>query len=94
MFNEIAHSYRRSRAFYNTCTDRTTASEVEDWIEDYDKMPFTFLASCKAMCDSGANTLHHQFRKGSTQDTAVVGYCDMHEPICQKSFTNWIPAPS
>ena len=32
------------------------AYEIEDWIEDYPKMPLTFLASCRAMCDTGENT--------------------------------------
>jgi len=38
LFYEIAHSCGLfSRGFQNTCYQCTTASEVADWIEDYDK---------------------------------------------------------
>jgi len=84
MFYEIAHG--DSQSFWNQCYDCTTASEVEDWIEDYAKMPFTFLASCNGMCDTGSGTLSYAFRKGSTENTCTVGYCGMGGDPCKECW--------
>ncbi len=79
MFYEIAHGDWVSfdsgcdGGFYET----TWVDEVENWIAGYTKMPFTFLASCSAMCFTGDGTLSHAFRKGSMENTATVGYCGM-----------------
>jgi len=35
------------------------------------------------MCSTGNNTFAYEFRKGSPDDTAVVGYCGMSEPQCE-----------
>jgi len=84
MFYEIAHGYEEQ--FLSGCNeginDWTTASEIEDRISGYTKMPFTFLASCEGMCATGDNTLSYEFRKGSTRNTATVGYCEMDTEKC------------
>ncbi len=77
MFYEVAHG--TSNYFRNLCNDIITAYEVNNWIEDYSKMPFTFLGSCDGMCDTGPDTLSYEFRKGSTENTCTVGYCGMSD---------------
>ncbi|MEA3281421.1 MAG: PKD domain-containing protein [Euryarchaeota archaeon] len=85
MFYEVGHSRGNSYEFRNNCSDTTTADEIHEWIEDYPKMPFTFLASCKGMCDTGPDTLSYEFRKGLMKDTVTVGYCGMGEAPCNKT---------
>ena len=80
LFYEIAHG--GSWSFQNSCTDSTIPSEIESWIADYTKMPFTFLGSCDGMCYTNDNTLSYEFRKGSTTNTATVGYCGMSSTSC------------
>jgi hypothetical protein len=90
MFYELAHG--GSAGFSSGCVGGTTyeptyASEVETWMAGYTKMPFTFIGSCGGMCDTTDNTLSYEFRKGSTVDTATVGYCGMDTAHCE--FTCW-----
>jgi hypothetical protein len=80
MFYELAHGWWES--FANACWDETTAEEIETWIADYYKMPFAFLGSCGGMCDTNDGTLSYELRKGSTENTATVGYCDMADSPC------------
>ncbi|NMG82663.1 MAG: hypothetical protein GIS02_00450, partial [Methanosarcinales archaeon] len=87
MFYELAHG--GSDYFENDCIGTITANEIDSWIEDYPKMPFTFLGSCNGTCDAGPSTLSYEFRKGSTEDTVTVGYCGMDEPPCNGS-TCWV----
>ena len=87
MFYEIGHSqHTPGLLFTSGCVggsyEVTTADEVQDWISGYTKMPFTFIASCFGMCDTGLGTLSYAFRKGSLSETATVGYCNMSEPEC------------
>ena len=80
MFYEFGHG--GSTSFSNACDDSTRASEVEAWIADYDKMPFTFLGSCGGMCSTGNNTFSYEFRKGSNEGAVTVGYCGMADSPC------------
>jgi len=85
LFYEYAHGHEQ--AFASGCFDGeqyllTRASHIEEWIADYSKMPFTFLGSCDAMCATGDGTLSYEFRKGSIQKTAAVGYCHMSHGSC------------
>ena len=83
MFYGVAHSIGDSSSVIrNDCSGTMTADEIHDWIENYPKMPFTFLVSCNAMCDTGLGTLSYEFRKGSMEDTVTVGCCGMSEPEC------------
>jgi hypothetical protein len=80
MFYEVAHG--NSTFFKSGCSggqseESTTASEIETWIAGYCKMPFAFIGSCGGMCSTGDNTLSYEFRKGSTEETTTVGYCEM-----------------
>jgi len=58
MFYEIAHSrYTCGILFASGCVDGecyelTTSDEIDDWISDYTKLPFAFIASCFGMCKS------------------------------------------
>ncbi len=91
MFYELAHG--GSTSFHNICPDSEsiTATEIETWIAGYRKMPFSFLGSCGAMCDTGDNTLSYELRKGSTDSTATVGYCGMSESYCSSCWGVSIP---
>jgi len=92
MFYEIAHSEGRSDQFKSGCTDGTLpeytyAYEIEEWISNYTKMPFTFLASCFSMCNTTDDSLSYEFRKGSTKNTVTIGYCNMSGEQCQLCWT-------
>lgn len=92
LFYETAHG--NSDYFSGGCVDGlwgepTLASEVESWISGYEKMPFTFLATCDGMCNTSAGTLSHAFRKGSIINTTTVGYCGMAESDCFQYSLSW-----
>jgi len=92
MFYEIAHGGSTSFAsgcIADTTYEYTTATEVENWIADYKKMPFTFIASCNGMCSTGPGTFSYEFRKGSNDDTATIGYCGMSYSQCWNPGTCW-----
>ena len=92
MFYEIAHGGSTSFAsgcISGTSNEYTTATEVSNWIADYTKMPFTFIASCGGMCSTGPGTFSYEFRKGSTENTATVGYCGMADSHCWNPGTCW-----
>ena len=85
MFYELAHggsTYFKSGCTAGTSYEYTRASEVEAWIADYPKMPFTFIGSCDGLCSTGDGSLSYEFRKGSGVDTATVGYCGMSGSDC------------
>ena len=84
MFYELAHGAadRFASGCDNGFYEITWADEIEDWISSYTKMPFTFLGSCEGMCETGDDTLSYEFRKGSTEDTATVGFCHMDVAPC------------
>ncbi|MFH1132853.1 MAG: hypothetical protein V1735_00005 [Nanoarchaeota archaeon] len=66
--------------------------EVEQWIHNSPKMPFTFLASCDALSISYPGSIAYNFRKGSDQKAVVVGYSGMSLPRCSSCWTeslNW-----
>ena len=89
---EIAHSGSLSTRFASGCIDGnlqqyTYASDIEAWITGYPKVPFTFMASCYSMCDTSYGNLSHAFRKGSTEKTVTVGYCDMSLDKCWDCWT-------
>jgi hypothetical protein len=95
MFYELAHG--GSSYFASGCTggyyaEYTTASEIESWIAGYEKMPFAFIGSCDGMAYTGDGTFAYEFRKGSGDNTTVVGYAGMSEPQCDVCWTyslNW-----
>jgi hypothetical protein len=85
MFYELAHG--GSSSFANGCIggtsfEFTTASDIESWIAAYPEMPFAFIGSCGGMCSTGDNSFSYEFRKGSSTNTATVGYCGMSEDYC------------
>jgi hypothetical protein len=84
---EIAHSGLVPTRFASGCIDGqyreyTYWYDIEAWIADYPKMPFTFIASCFSMCDTSYGNLSHAFRKGSTEGTVTIGYCGMSNEEC------------
>jgi hypothetical protein len=87
MFYEIAHSGGRSDQFKSGCRngaepEYTYAYEIEEWIANYTKMPFAFLASCFSMCNISDGSLSYELRKGSTRNTVTIGYCNMSAEQC------------
>jgi hypothetical protein len=95
MFYEIAHG--GSSSFASGCSEGyypeyTYSSEIQSWISGYEKMPFAFIASCDGMCYTYDNTFSYEFRKGSTENTATVGYCGMSHSYCDLCWVyslNW-----
>jgi predicted outer membrane repeat protein len=89
VFYELAHggSYSFGAGYdYNSCyIDWTTVEDIETWIANYEKMPFTFIGSCGGMCDTTDDTLSYEFRKGSNEYTVTVGYCGMGNSPCVDS---------
>jgi len=86
MFYEIAHG--GSDIFANGCAqwgyyELTFASDIETWIAAYPKMPFTFIASCDGLCQTGDGFFSFEFRKGSMTNTVTVGYCGMSADYCE-----------
>jgi hypothetical protein len=82
MFYELSHG--GSWSFHQGCSSCSdvTALEIETWIESYASMPFTFLGSCEGMCDQSDDHLSHEFRKGTSEGTVTVGYCNMDDLQC------------
>jgi hypothetical protein len=92
MFYEIAHSGGRSDQFKSGCLngserEYTYAYEIEEWIANYTKMPFAFLASCFSMCNTSDGNLSYEFRKGSMKNTVTIGYCNMSDEKCHLCWT-------
>jgi hypothetical protein len=90
LFYELGHG--NSYDFLHTCPDdqKILDEEVEGWIQDYPRMPFTFLGSCGGMCDTTDNTLSYEFRKGTTTGAVTVGYCGMASANCADCWDNSI----
>lgn len=82
IFYEISHG--GSGSVHQQCPDCSTltANEVKTWIDTYASMAFTFLASCRGMCDQTDDHLSFEFRKGSDVDAVTVGYCGMGANPC------------
>lgn len=89
MFYELDHG--GSTSFHNRCDQDISALEVEAWITGYSSMPFAFIGSCGGLCSTVDNTFSHEFRKGSSTDTAVVGYCGMADAVCSDCWPDAIP---
>jgi hypothetical protein len=91
MFYELAHGC--PWGFASGCNGNfyeiTYASEVDDWISNFTKLPFTFLGSCDGMCDVNEGTLSYAFRMGSEKDSATVGYCGMFEENCSTCWVSY-----
>jgi hypothetical protein len=85
MFYEIAHGDYTT--FNYGCVDGIwqglAAFKVGIWIANFAKMPFAFIASCDGMCSLGASSFSYEFRKGSFENTATVGYCGMSGAPCE-----------
>ena len=85
LFYELAHG--DSDVFQSGCSAEggpieTTSSQVDLWITNYEKVPFTFLGSCYGMCETGPGFFSDAFRKGSRSGAVTIGYCHMSDPIC------------
>lgn len=81
LFYEIAHG--DSQSFRNNRQERIYATDIREWLADRDKISFSFIGSCGAMCQSGSGTLAYELRKGSDKDAASIGYCGMMEAKCE-----------
>lgn len=90
LFYEIAHGDQGQ--FMNFCSQWTTASLIEDWLgppgSGYEKMVFTLLHSCHALCYTGDGYLEYEFRKGEDEGSAVVGYCGLPNEMCWTCSNN------
>jgi len=88
MFFEIAHGDYSTFNYgcENGSWQGLAAFKVDIWMGNYAKMPFTFLASCDGMCSLGASSFSYEFRKGSFENTATVGYCGMSGAPCENCW--------
>jgi len=86
VFFELDHG--GSTSFHNYCDQDITATEIETWIEDYSSMPFSFIASCGGLCDTGEGTFANEFSKGNNR-AALVGYCHMDAPYCNLCWLSY-----
>ncbi len=88
LFHE--HSHGGTRYFTSGCymagVDNTWYYHIEDWLEGYSAMPFTFLYSCNCLCDTGNDTLVNAFTKGGMNGSVVVGYCGLPNPECDDCY--------
>lgn len=91
VFFEVAHG--DSWFFVNDCNtpynNTVFDADVQAWLVDHPKMPFTFLLSCNSMHYTepvpAGPTFSYAFRKGSMNGTVTIGCCGMDE---------WYNAPS
>ena len=88
LFYEIAHGGTRS--FDAGClpsgyAETTSSEEVKEWMAKRRKMSFIFIASCGGLCTTEPGTFSYEFRKGSDEDSATVGYCGMNKNSCVTS---------
>jgi PKD repeat protein len=76
LFYELAHG---ASTYFQADSPGSNyyASDVEDAMNDREKMTFTFIGSCEGMTDTGPGTFSHEFRKGSFEDTVTIGYSGM-----------------
>ena len=68
----------------------TNYHDIQSWIANYPKMPFTFLYSCDIMASTGPNTLEYEFRKGANTETAVVGGYHLSSTPCNESCGGYL----
>jgi hypothetical protein len=90
LFYEVAHGDTSS--FISGCYANGNgvtiyARNIETWLAGREKMAFAFIASCFGHCDTCNNTLSYEFRKGSDQNTATVGYCGMSNGYCSDCWS-------
>mgnify|MGYP005839461171 CR=1 FL=1 len=89
LFYEVAHG--NSDTFTNGCTPEqsfefTFAYDIRNWISHSDKKSFAFVGSCEGLCYTGSDTFSYEFRKGSNEQTATVGYCGMSTEHCDNCW--------
>ncbi|OGF68326.1 MAG: hypothetical protein A2Y62_10280 [Candidatus Fischerbacteria bacterium RBG_13_37_8] len=95
LFYELAHG--NSSTFVNGCPDGenyefTYAWDIEEWLLNSPKKSFAFIGSCEGLCYITDNTFSYEFRKGSNENTATVGYCGMstsHCDVCWSYSISW-----
>ncbi|MFA6183650.1 MAG: Ig-like domain-containing protein [Parcubacteria group bacterium] len=90
LFYELAHG--ASTIFINSCSESTYASDIKNWLSSYPAKKFAFIGSCDGLCSTGAGSFSYEFRKGSSTDTATIGYCGMSSSACSSCWTvslNW-----
>ena len=89
LFYELAHG--GSSSFGGGCLNGsiqyTSYADIRNWISNYTKMPFSFIGSCEGLCNTGSGTLSYEFRKGSNNGTASVGYCGMSSQNCSSCWS-------
>ena len=84
LFYELAHG--GYWYFSNACGQSVVPADIKAWIGSLRKFSFAFIGSCAGMCDTGPNTMSYEFRKGSNDSTATVGYCHMDAEYCSSCW--------
>jgi hypothetical protein len=88
IFVEMSHSGGAGR-FYNGCPDITHDEDMRAWMADYPKMPFSLLYGCYIACSPAPQeeySIIGALMKGSSEDTAAVGFCNLPETMCDTCY--------
>ena len=88
IFVEMSHSGGASY-FRNGCPDKTYDEDMRAWMADYPKMPFSLLYGCYIACSPAPEeeySISGALMKGSSEDTAVVGFCALPEAKCDTCY--------
>jgi hypothetical protein len=89
LFYELSHG---GYWYYsNACGQSVVPADIKSWIANYRRFPFAFIGSCEGMCETGSNTMSYEFRKGSSDGAATVGYCHMASDFCDSCWGVSIP---
>lgn len=91
LFYEIAHG--SSDTFEHGCYEyepnpNTFSWDILKWLTYRNKLSFSFIGSCEGMCEAGFPFFSYTTRKGSLEDTTVVGYCHMGHSKCSDCWIN------
>jgi hypothetical protein len=87
IFVEMSHG--EAHKFYNGCPDITYDEDMRAWMANYPKMPFSFLYGCYIACTPAPQEEHSiigALMKGSSEDTAAVGFCNLPQPMCDACY--------
>ncbi|MBU0706982.1 right-handed parallel beta-helix repeat-containing protein [Patescibacteria group bacterium] len=92
VFYTIGHTGYEGAGIITGCSGNDdeilSVTDIAIALDGYPKMPFTYLASCDGMCDTGEFSLAQSFTKGVSEDAAVVGFCGMAESSCADCWNN------
>lgn len=76
-FYAIAHSGKQPNQFLLNNNTYYTSKQLYEDMKNRKPITFAMLCCCQGMNDIKPGSLSHEFRKGSTKNTVVIGYVNM-----------------